>query len=392
MEVFIAIGVVFALLVVLSIALRKVVPTNMVHIVQSKKKVISYGQSKEGGNVYWAWPSWVPLFGVLVTRLPVNNFEIKLESYDSYDRDRVPFLIDVTAFFRITDTNKAAQNIEYKVLENQLRQIVQGAVRTILASYTIDEIMMQRDTFSDSFTSAVTEQLKEWGVAPVKNLELMDIRDAKSSSVIENIMAKKKSYIERESRVEVAENMRVAEEAEIKATQEIDLKRVAAQQVVGERTAASEQAVGIALEQSKQFVAAEAAVTAEKEMEVVKVNTIMQAKINREQAEIEAKEAEFKAEAILKEGQAEAEVRKKIYEADNALEIRLTVQKETAIGVAQALASGKNALVPETFIGGGGDGKNGEPSSAVDTLLKLITASTATQMTAKETTTNNTSF
>lgn len=388
----IVLGSVLVFLVVLSIALRTVVPTNMVHIVQSKKKVISYGKDKEGGNVYWSWPSWVPMLGVLVTKLPVNNFEIRLKDYESYDKDRVPFLIDVTAFFRITDTNKAAQNIDHKILESQLREIVQGAVRTILASYTIDEIMMHRDKFSNSFTDAVTSQLQEWGVSPVKNLELMDIRDAKGSTVIENIMAKKKSFIERESRVEVAENMRVAQEAEIKAAQEVDLKRVAAQQVVGERTAASEQAVGIALEKSKQSVAAEAAVTAEKDMEVIKVNTIKQAEINRNQAKIEAEEAAFKADAILKEGHAQAEVRKQIFEADNALEIRLTVQKETAIGVAQALASGKNALVPETYIGGAGDGKSGEPASAMDTLLKLITVSTATQIAAKETTTDNNSF
>ena len=43
-----------------------------------------------------------------------------------------------------------------------------------------------------------------------------------------------------------------------------------------------------------------------------------------------------------------------------------------------------NALVPETYIGGSTDGKGGEPSSAVDTLLKLITASTATQMNVKD--------
>jgi len=48
-------------------AFRTVVPTNMVHIVQSKKKTTSYGTSKEGGNVYYHWPAWLPGIGVTTT-------------------------------------------------------------------------------------------------------------------------------------------------------------------------------------------------------------------------------------------------------------------------------------------------------------------------------------
>lgn len=375
----IVLGAIFGIGVLLSIILRVVVPTNMVHIVQSKTKVVSYGKSKEGGNVYWAWPSWVPVVGVLVTKLPVKNFDLSLNSYDAYDKDKVPFVVDITAFFRIADTNKAAQNIEYVELQNHLKQIVQGAVRTILASYTIDDIMLKRETFGDAFTKAVAEQLKEWGVEPVKNLELMDIRDAKDSHVIDNIMARKKSFIERESRVEVAENMRAAQEAEILAQQEVELKRVSAAQQVGERTAEKDRLVGIAQEKNKQAVAEEAATTAEKDMEVLKVTTLRQAAINKEQAEIGAAEAAFKADAIRVEGEAEAEVRAKIFAADNALDIRLKAQKETAIGVAEALAKGNISLVPNVYIGGA-SGTDPTNNNAMDTLVKLMTMNVATNV------------
>jgi len=42
--------------------LRKVVPTNEVHIVQSKSNSTPYGKGQEAGNVYLAWPAWVPMF------------------------------------------------------------------------------------------------------------------------------------------------------------------------------------------------------------------------------------------------------------------------------------------------------------------------------------------
>ena len=65
------------------------------------------------------------------------------------------------------------------------------------------------------FTDEVASQLKEWGVESVKNIELMDIRDLHGSEVIANIMKKKKSQIEMESRVTVAENTRKAKELKL---------------------------------------------------------------------------------------------------------------------------------------------------------------------------------
>lgn len=38
--------------------------------------------------------------------------------------------------------------------------------------------MDERDQYGDKFTEAVKEQLKEWGVKTVKNIELMDVRDS----------------------------------------------------------------------------------------------------------------------------------------------------------------------------------------------------------------------
>lgn len=425
----IAVGAVIAIIAVLSY-LRRVVDPNQVHIVQSAKSTTSYGISSSNGNVYYAWPSWIPVFGITTVILPVSNFDLSVNNYDAYDQDRVPLVADVAAFFRIEDTNVAAQRVSsIQELTNQLELITQGAIRTILASHTIDQIMMERDTFGDSFTKAVAPELAGWGVVPVKNLELMDIRDANGSKVIENIMAKKKSHIEMESRVEVAENHKLAQKAEIEAKKEVDLKQIdakklvdiqdidakqlvdqqgieanrivdlqeqEAKRIVGEKTADQERTVGMALETSKQDVAEQAAVTAEKDMAVVQVNTVRQAEItreqatvdmetqqintvrqaeiDREQAEIGLEEAEFSAAAVEKEGAAQASVRKQLFEADNALEIRLNVQKDMTIGVAQALADGNTNLVPEVYIGGNnGEGADGGPTNAVDTLAKIMT-------------------
>ena len=163
----VSLGITVALAVVgvsilAAIFFRRVVSTNMVHIVQSSRKTTPYGTGQTPGNVYYQWPSWVPLFGVNVIRLPVSNFGLSLKDYEAYDKDRVPFVVDVVAFFRISNTALAAQRVVTTgELEDQLMQIVQGAVRKILASDTIDTIMTERAKFGDQFTQDVAEQLND---------------------------------------------------------------------------------------------------------------------------------------------------------------------------------------------------------------------------------------
>ena len=197
--------IVLALLVIIPMMYRTVVETNKVHIVQSKKKTTSYGTGQGDGNVYYKWPSWMPIIGVSSIILPVSNFDLRLDGYKAYDKDRVPFELDLTAFFRIADTNKAAERVDsIDKLMHQLQSIVQGAARKILSSHDIHTIMTDRATFGEQFTAEVKNELSNWGVEPVKNMELMDIRDADGSKVITNIMAKKSSHGTRQEQSQVA--------------------------------------------------------------------------------------------------------------------------------------------------------------------------------------------
>ena len=273
------------------IALRRVVPVNEVHIVQTRKNTVSYGKGFDS-NTYYEWPSRLPMIGLTRVTLPVSNFAIDLPDYAAYDKERVPFLVHVMAFFRISDSNTAAQRVaSFEELKQQLTAIVQGSVRTVLAAHEIDQIMLDRSRFGEAFTKEVQPQLGGWGVEAIKNIELMDIRDTKDSDVIHNIMAKRTSGIERESRLVVADNSRQAEMAEIAAKREIEMSRQLAAEQVGLRTAEKDKNVGVANEQASQQVKVQQRETAAKEMDVVQVNTVRGAEIAREAAVIAAAQA-----------------------------------------------------------------------------------------------------
>lgn len=332
--------------------LRRIVPTNVVHIVQRGSNTVSYGVGKTS-NVYYEWPAWLPKIGVSVRSLPVSNFDIDLRNYSAYDKDRVPFLVDVKAFFHISDTNVAAAKVEsFDELRGQLENVVQGAVRSILAKSKLEEIMEERSVFGEQFTSMVNADLKNWGVESIKNIELMDVRDSQESNVIHQIMAKRMSAIDKESRIEVAKNQQEAKQAELTATQEIQVREAETARISGEARAQSEQAIGIARaeaekkagiaqQESLRDIAEARQKTTEKDMEVLKVQQVRQAEINKEQEIIDAEKRkrtiEIEAEAekfkIETEAKAKLEAQKKESEGIQAVgeaEAKVIAAKGTA--------------------------------------------------------------
>ena len=321
-SIFVGIGIflvvmagIFLTKVILS--LRRVVPTNMVHIVQSKESTAAFGKGRAGGNVYYEWPTWIPKIGVTVTQFPESIFQVTLNDYEAYDSARLPFVVDVTAFFRVDNAETVAQRVShFNELNSQLLSVVQGSIRRILATNKLEDIMQERASLGQQFTDEVKAQIAEWGVLPVKTIEFMDLRDSSKGVVIANIMAKEKSRIEKESRVVVAANMQEAETKEIDAKRTIEVQRQDAEQQVGLRTAEKDQKVGIANEEAKQNVLSANKVTTEKNMEVQRVQQVKSAEIAKDVAVVTAEqekqvrivqsEADKQSTVITAEGNLEA--------------------------------------------------------------------------------------
>ena len=353
------VAVLAILALVVAIALRRVVPTNRVDIVQSKKFTRSYGKGRENGNVYYAWPSFLPIVGVTVAHFPESVFNVTLKDYDAYDSGRLPFQVDIMAFFRIADSDMAAHRVaNFEELNDQLKGVLQGAVRRTLATNKLEEIMEDRAKLGTTFTEEVNDQLREWGVTTVKTIEFMDIRDAPGSTVIQNIMAKEKSRIDMESRMAVAANNQTAELREIEAQQIVDVRDTEAKQLVGERQAEADKAVGIAKERANQAVLSDKKTTAEREAEVKQVEDVRAAEIAREVAEVAADQdrkvtiinaegdrqrleviatgeleaAKREAEGIRLKGEAEGAAKQAVLQAEVAPQITLAKEIGTNEG------------------------------------------------------------
>ena len=337
------IGIAIAVVIVLFIikwilSLRRVVKPSEVHVVRRTKSTDIYGQpnsdlgkDETAGNVYYEIPIWMPIWGVEVQVLPLSNFSVKLEDYEAYDKDKLPFVVDVTAFFRIADYRQAASRIEdLDTLQEHLTSIVQSAVRSILANDTLDQIMTQRSIYGEKFTEEVIENLKEWGIVPVKSIELMDVRDKEGEKVISNVMEKKKSCIDMESRKEVAKNQQEAREAEIAAEKAIAIKEQEKAEEVGKRTADQEKAVGIAQEKSKQEIAEQKKITQEKDMDVIQVKTVRQAEIDKQEVIIKANAGKDKQRIDAEAGVIVAGQQKEAQKIEAEAKVLVAEQNEKA--------------------------------------------------------------
>lgn len=162
---FFIVVVVISISIIILINLRRVVPTNEVHIIQRKKTSEVYGRWFDSWNVYVSWPSWVPVFWVDVQRLPLSIFTIQLLEYRAYDSWKVPFLVDVTAFFVIKEPEIAAQKIySIQELNSQLNEVLKWVIRKTLASKDIVDIMESRTEIKDEFYNEVFSAVKDWWI------------------------------------------------------------------------------------------------------------------------------------------------------------------------------------------------------------------------------------
>jgi len=359
-----AVAAILLLVLIIAITLRRVVPTNMVHIVQTSHSSTPYGRGKPAGNAYYAWPSWVPKLGITVTEFPESIFQVALNNYEAYDKERLPFVIDAVAFFRVDNAETAAQRVAtFDALHTDLKAVLQGAVRRVLATNALEDIMQSRAELGAQFTMEVQEQISQWGVLPVKTIEFMDLRDANGSTVINNVMAKEKSRIEMESRVKVAENQRQAELAEIDAKRTVEVQRQDAAQQVGLRTAEKEKQVGIANEQAQQEIKAAAKTTTERDMDVKKVQEVRGAEIARDVAAVRAEQE--KQVAVVN---ADAQKQVQVINAD-AQKQAVTTRAEGDLAAALKEADGVRA--------------RGEAAAAAEQAMLMAPVTTQIQL-AKE--------
>jgi regulator of protease activity HflC (stomatin/prohibitin superfamily) len=87
-------------------------------------------------------------------------------------RDNVPAQIDAALFFRVTDIERAV--LEVQDYRFAIAQYAQGALRDVVGSLTLDELLSEREQIQERIKMVVEERVQSWGMH-VETIRLLDI-------------------------------------------------------------------------------------------------------------------------------------------------------------------------------------------------------------------------
>jgi len=299
-----------------------------VHVDESgnKVKIIRGG----GTFVFPVFQRAEPL-SLLSSKLDVSTPEV-------YTEQGVPVMADGTAIIKvgssISEIATAAEQFLGKTrqdLENEAREVLEGHLRSILGSMTVEEIYKNRDKFSQEVQRVATQDLAKMGLVIV-SFTIKDVRD-------------KNGYLESLGKPRIAQVKRDADIATAEAEKETRIKRAEAEKEAKQAElirateiaeAEKENQLKIAEFRREQDIARARAdqaydlETARAKQEVTEQE--MQVKIIERQKQIELEEKEI----LRRERQYDSEVKKKADADRYAVEQAAAAEKAKQMAAADA--------------------------------------------------------
>ena len=251
------------------------------------------------------------VFPVFQKAEPLSLLSIKLDvsTPEVYTEQGVPVMADGTAIIKVGSTiseiaTAAEQFLGKKreELENEAREVLEGHLRSILGTMTVEEIYRNRDKFSQEVQRVASQDLAKMGLTIV-SFTIKDVRD-------------KNGYLESLGKPRIAQVKRDAAIAEAEAEKETRIKRAEAVKEAKKAELLRETEVAEA-EKEKELKIAEF----RREQDIAKARADMAYDLEAARAKQEVTEQEMQIKIIEREKQIELEEkeilrREKQYDAE----------------------------------------------------------------------------
>lgn len=246
-------------------------------------------------------------------RISLLSSKLDVSTPEVYTEQGVPVMCDGTSIIKIGSSVEeiatAAEQFLGKTreeLENEAREVLEGHLRSILGSMTVEEIYQNRDKFSQSVQEVASVDLAKMGLIIV-SFTIKEVRD-------------KNGYLDSLGKPRIAQVKRDAEIAEAEALKETRIKKAQSEQE--SQTAESKRMTEIAeaLKEKELKLA-----LYKKEQDIAKADAdqayhlqsaIMKQKVREQEIEVEVverqKQIELEEKEILRrEKQFDSEIKKK---------------------------------------------------------------------------------
>lgn len=117
----------------------------------------SFDKELAPGN-YFFWKNSIPL---MVYRIDTRQQQLELNGQEILTKDKANLRINFAALYKVTDIYKAVENKEY---EKQLYTLLQLALRELIATYTLDELLDKREAINPVILKNVASDAAKLGI------------------------------------------------------------------------------------------------------------------------------------------------------------------------------------------------------------------------------------
>lgn len=325
-------------------------------------------------KAYFAIPSWIPFVGTQIRRMNVTIKELTV-SQETFEKNQARFVVETSTKYRVKDIRTAAETFsDDQEVEEQLKGVIAASVRDVTSKVDVIEARSNKQAMEDSIKKVMANTLGAWGLELV-NFQVVDLKDTTESKIISNISLRREKEIESDTRQQNAERIRLARVKEAEAEENARQREIEKDQRISEQEQMRDAAVSLQEKKAQ-----------EQAYEVIRVQTIQQANIDKERAivlanqnvqteEINKRRKQLEGEGdrlkqeeqakglaapIREQGLANAEAKEKLQaalnkftpNAINALTAELVVAANKDIGVETARSLGRADV--KVFAGGEG--------------------------------------
>ena len=139
---------------------------------------------------------------------------LDIAKQDIITRDNIPVTADTSVFYKVVNPEYATIKIE-----NYVRAVfnyTQGALRDVIGSMELDEVLTQREKISQEIRKVVDEDTREWGIQitqiKIQQIELPENMKRAMAVQAEKEREKRATIIASEGEYEAAQNIAKAAE------------------------------------------------------------------------------------------------------------------------------------------------------------------------------------
>lgn len=118
----------------------------------------------------------VHMYWTMIRRIDIERFDLRLQNMEIngqeiLTRDKVSLRINLTVMWKITDARKVMQ--ELKDAETHLYRELQLALRTVVSTQTLDELLADKNSLNEQVLMLATHKVAEYGI----NIQSVGARD-----------------------------------------------------------------------------------------------------------------------------------------------------------------------------------------------------------------------